>query len=168
VEVYLVRHAIAHDRDPRQWPDDADRPLTEEGEEQFRRAARGLARIVPTVDAMLASPFARAWRTAELLSEEAGWPSPERCPALEADRPARDVVKVIVERVALQSLVLVGHEPQLSELASRLLAGRDDAVGIEMKKGGVAGLLVEDGAENAWLRFVAPPKLLRGLARSKA
>jgi phosphohistidine phosphatase len=163
VELFLVRHAIAHDRDPQRWPDDGDRPLTEEGEELFRQAARGLARIVPSVDVMLASPFVRAWRTAEILVEEAGWPAPERCEPLEAGRPIAGLIKAMRQRKGLGSLALVGHEPDLSDLAARLLAGREDALVIEMKKGGVASLMVGDDLSSASLRWLATPKILRAL-----
>ena len=164
MELFLVRHAIAEDGDPQRWPDDADRPLTEEGVELFRQAARGLARIAPSVDAVLASPFARAWRTAEILAEEAGWPAPERCEALEAGRPTAGLVKEIRQRQGLESLALVGHEPDLSELAARLLAGKEDALAIDMKKGGVASLVLQGETPAAYLRWLATPKILRGLA----
>src|SRR5262249_18753372 len=77
MELLLVRHAIAAERDPSRWPDDRDRPLTSQGEERMRRAARGLGRIAPEVDLAFASPLVRAWRTAEILHEEIGWPAPE-------------------------------------------------------------------------------------------
>jgi phosphohistidine phosphatase len=60
MDLYLVRHAIAGDADPSRWPNDSDRPLTPAGEKRFRRAARGLGRIVPKVDVVLSSTFARA------------------------------------------------------------------------------------------------------------
>ena len=46
MEVVLVRHAIAAERDPSRWPDDRERPLTRQGEERMRRAAKGLAKVV--------------------------------------------------------------------------------------------------------------------------
>jgi phosphohistidine phosphatase len=164
VELFLVRHAIAHDRDPQRWPDDGDRPLTPEGEDLFRQGARGLARIAPSVDAVLASPYVRAWQTAEILAEEAGWPAPERLEALEAGRPIDGVLKALRQRQHLESLALVGHEPDLSELAARFLAGRQDTLVIEMKKGGVASLVVQGDTSPAYLRWLATPKILRGLA----
>jgi phosphohistidine phosphatase len=149
--VYVVRHAIAEERDAQRWPDDADRPLTAAGEQRFREAARGLARVAPTVDAVLSSPYARAWRTAEILHEEAGWPAPEARAELEAWRPPEDGLPVVRGRGAV---AVVGHEPYLSGFVS-LLLGAD--VRVELKKGGV--VLVEDGA----LRWYATPKILRGL-----
>ena len=77
MELYLVRHAIAGKPDAASWPDDSERPLTEEGITRFRPAARGLATLVPDVERVLSSPWTRAWQTAEILQEENDWPAPE-------------------------------------------------------------------------------------------
>jgi phosphohistidine phosphatase len=153
--IYVVRHAIAEERDQERWPDDALRPLTKEGEESFREAARGLGKIVPSVDVVLASPYVRAWRTAEILHEDAGWPAPTRCEELEAWRAPEDAVGVLAQHKG--SVALVGHEPYLSRLVSFLLTKDDDAVHIDLKKGGV--ILVEDRT----LRWYASPKILRAI-----
>jgi len=147
--VYVVRHAVAEDRDADRWPDDALRPLTAEGEQRFRSAARGLRAIAPSVDTVLASPYVRAWQTAEILYEETGWPSPVRCDRLEAWRLPDDAFDVIP---GSGSVALVGHEPMLSGLVG-LLVGTD--LELDFKKGGV--VLVEDGV----LRWYATPKILR-------
>ena len=82
MDLYLVRHGVAYDPDPAQWPDDKDRPLTQDGEKRFRRAARGLRELVPAVSVVLSSRWVRAWRTAELLEKEARFPGPIACEAL--------------------------------------------------------------------------------------
>src|SRR5437763_11510845 len=87
MDLYLVRHAIAGDADPAQWPDDRDRPLTPKGVRRFEEAARGLGKLVSEVDVMLSSRFVRAWQTAEILTEEAGWPPAVACEALEGHAP---------------------------------------------------------------------------------
>jgi phosphohistidine phosphatase len=152
MSVYVVRHAIAEERDAERWPDDAIRPLTKKGEESFREAARGLRTIAPAVEVVLSSPYARAWRTAEILQEEADWPAPERCDALEADRSPSDALDVVRGR---GTVAAVGHEPLLSGLVSLLLG---TSIPIDFKKGAVA--LVEDGV----LRWYATPKILRALS----
>jgi phosphohistidine phosphatase len=165
VALYLVRHAFAAHADPSRWPDDAERPLTPEGAERFRRAARGLRRIVPDVDAVLSSRFARAWQTAELLQEEAGWTEPEAFPALEVGRSPAETLDALRRRPE-EALALVGHEPHLSSLASLLCAGREDVIQLQVKKGAVL-LLTCDGPVApgaAYLRWAVPPKLLRALA----
>jgi phosphohistidine phosphatase SixA len=65
-----------------------------------------------------------------------------------------------------ESIALVGHEPYLSSLASLLLAGDEDAVQIELKKGGVIFLSLESVAApaSAFLRWSLRPKILRSLA----
>ena len=80
--------------------------------ERFRRAARGLRRIVPDVDAVLSSGFARSWQTAELLHAEAGWPEPEDCPALEVGHSPLEALDALRGREE-ESIALVGHEPYL-------------------------------------------------------
>lgn len=165
MEIYLVRHAIAEDRDPERWPDDSVRPLTEDGERRFRKAARGLASRFAVPDVVLASPFARAWRTAELLNEEAGWPDPEPCRELEAGRSPKEGVQALARTSTRNVVAAVGHEPNLSELASLLLAGHDQAVSIRMKKGGVAGLQVDGRPRpaSATLLWLLTPAVLRAL-----
>jgi phosphohistidine phosphatase len=162
MDVYVVRHAIAHPRDSARWPDDAQRPLTPEGVARFRSAARGLRRIVPDVDAALASPYVRAWQTAEILNEETGWPAPEPCPPLEAEKSPGGAVELLAGR---SSVALVGHEPYLSALASLLVSGNEHALRLELKKGAVA-LLAFDAAPApgaALLRWSVSPKILRAL-----
>ena len=166
LDLYLVRHAFAAHADPARWPDDAERPLTEKGSSRFREAARGLRGLVPTVDAVLSSGYARAWQTAQLLHEVARWPAPEECPALEAARPASAALGVLRGRPE-RSLALVGHEPQLSRLASLLCTGSEDALQLELKKGAVAALSFAGPVEpaRASLRWAVPPRVLRGLDR---
>jgi phosphohistidine phosphatase len=165
MEIHLVRHAIAEDRDPERWPDDALRPLTEDGERKFRKAARGLAAKFPVPDVVLASPFVRAWRTAELLHEEAGWPDPEPCRELEAGRSPKTAIQALARMSSRNVVAAVGHEPNLSELASLLLAGHDQAVSIRMKKGGAAGLQLEGRPRpaSATLLWLMTPATLRSL-----
>ena len=166
MDVYLVRHAIAERRDSERWPDDSIRPLTPEGIARFERAARGLRRIVSTVEVVSASPHARAWETAEILRRDARWPPPERCPELEAEKPPSAGLEVLQRNAARSSVALVGHEPYLSGLGSLLLAGDETEVSLELKKGGVALPALDAAARpgSATLRWVATPKILRMLA----
>jgi phosphohistidine phosphatase len=167
MDLHLIRHAIAFDRDPGRWPDDSLRPLTPEGEERFRRAARGLGRLVPSVDIVLASPYPRAWRTAELLTEEAGWPAPVRCDELAAERDATEPARILQRHSVATAVAMVGHEPTLSELASLLLVKATGRLQLEMKKGGAVCLSMRGEAQpgSATLRWLLTPKALRALGR---
>ena len=169
MDVYLVRHAIAENRDPARWPDDSARPLTAAGAERFARAAHGIRLLVPAVDVVLSSPYERAWRTAGLLHDEAGWPAADLCDELAASRPPAAALEPLAELTA-GSVALVGHEPNLSSLASLLLTGDADAIRIELKKGGVIALAF-DGAVRpggALLLWSSAPRILRAVASGAA
>jgi phosphohistidine phosphatase len=163
MDVYLVRHAIAFDPDPTKWPDDRDRPLTPKGEKRFARAARGLADLVDSVDVVLSSPFARAWRTAELLHIEGGWPAPTRCDALEAGRAPAEALLALQPYASSAAVALVGHEPSMHELASYLMTAEANHAQVEFRKGGVARLSLDAALRpgSATLRWLLQPKVLR-------
>lgn len=165
MDLYLVRHGVAFKSDPTRWPDDRERPLTPDGKRRFRRAARGLATIAPTVDVVLSSPWLRAWSTAELLASVAGWPVPQACDALQAGRAPAEVLQSLQAFDERGALALVGHEPSLHELASYLLTAEAGHAAIEFRKGGVAWLEVQDGLRpgSARLRSLWQPKVLRAL-----
>ena len=164
MKLYLVRHAVAEERDFERWPDDAERPLTGRGIKRFRRAARGLGSIAGAVDVTLSSPYLRAWQTARLLAEESGWPSPFVSPSLmPGSLPVQAVASLLAYR-GPEAVAMVGHEPDLHRLASHLLTADEDRVLLRFNKGSVALLelpLIEAG--QASLEWLMPPKLLRQL-----
>ena len=166
MDLYLVRHAAAYGRDPDRWPDDARRPLTPEGEEEFRTAAGGLSRLVPPVNALLSSPYQRAWQTAEILAELESWPAPEATPVLEPTLPPEKAAVELRDFEGTGCVAVVGHRPGLHELASYLLTGDAAGAEINIKKGGVVCLRFEGpvapGAGQ--LRWLATPKILRAMA----
>ena len=169
VDLYLVRHAVAFRRDPARWPQGRRRPLTPEGEEEFRLAVRGLARIVPRVDVILSSPFQRAWHTAEILSELDSWPAPEPSPVFAASRRRASPEKATLaleDYAEAKYVAVVGHRPRLQELAAYLLTGEDDGLEIKIRKGSVICIRF-DGAPAPGigkLRWLLRPKALRLLA----
>ena len=118
MDLYLVRHASAFERDPDRWPDDSMRPLTQDGEEEFRLIARGLARLVSRVDVVLSSPYVRAWRTAQILSEQNSWPAPEASAVLEPTLPPEKAAQDLLSYADARSIAVVGHRPGLHELAA--------------------------------------------------
>ena len=160
MDLYLVRHAIAGERDPGRWPNDGERPLTKKGIRRFTQAAKGIVSVVPDVDVVLASPYTRAWQTASIL-EDAGWPTPRRLDALIGSEPGA-LVGALRPYQDLKAVALVGHEPHLSRFAAALL-GKGTPPWNEMKKGGVVRLQqsllgLSAGAE---LRWYLPPSVLR-------
>lgn len=142
--VYLIRHAIAVDRDESNPQADADRALTSDGIKKMRRVAKALRKLDITLSAVWTSPLVRAVQTAEILAAELGISS--RLRTLDALRPDGSFEAVTAElRLNADSpgIALVGHEPYLGEFASFLLTG-SRAADIEFKKGGVAEFEISD------------------------
>ena len=162
-ELYLVRHAIAAERGS-EWPDDTKRPLTERGISRFKEAVKGLRHLDVTVDEIFTSPLVRARQTAELLA--AGVDGKPPIKVLEALAPGHSFTSFMSQlaKVAKRRRVaLVGHEPDLGELAAFVIGARRP---MPFKKGGicridVAGLTSKAAGTLVW--FVTP-KILRKLA----
>lgn len=165
IELYLVRHAIAAERGPN-YPDDRERPLTSEGIARFKQVVEGLKDLDVKLDLVLTSPLVRAAHTAELLV--AGIGGKPRLEPLDALAPGGRMTQLL-DAVAKHSrrakhIALVGHEPDLGEVAARLLRARGT---IAFKKGAVCCLEL-DGAMPTGpgtLRWLLPPRALRKLGR---
>jgi phosphohistidine phosphatase len=164
VDVLLVRHAIAWERDHSRWPDDRERPLTREGRKKFEKAAEGLQSWMPRVDRLITSPLTRAVETAQILTNVAAWPPAEESEAL-APEATPDAVLAVIRARRVSSVALVGHEPALSVLARTLLVGTRDVPSLAFRKGGVCHVrfdsAVRAGAGNL-IAFV-PPRILRAM-----
>lgn len=161
MELFVIRHAKAADRDPEAWPDDSQRPLTREGAKEFERVARRIREWRPSVDMVLSSGFIRAWDTARILRANAGWPKPIQTKLLEStDAGSADpVIAFLAEQPADARIALVGHEPMLSELVVGL-AGERGGMRLDLRKGAVAWLRGEPGSMS--LRGLLVPAMLRG------
>jgi phosphohistidine phosphatase len=162
MELYLVRHAIAEDHAAGR---DEDRGLTGEGKTKMIRAARGLRKFKLKPDLILTSPLRRARETAEILARELNGAPVEVMPELAASADVKAVAPALRPQVRLASLVLVGHQPNLGELASLLLTGGERRLRIDFKKGGVACLEADLAADppQCVLRWLVTPGLLRAL-----
>jgi len=143
MNLFFLRHAKACPRGPKYRPD-SKRPLTREGERTLREVARGIQRLDLAFDLILASPYLRALRTAEILAEAFDSKKLFVTDHLAADADPRQVVAEINENFAtLENIVLVGHEPFLSGLISILLSG-EPGMKIDFKKAALCKLSVED------------------------
>ena len=139
--IYLVRHGIA--TEPSAHAEDSERALTAEGTRKMTSAARGLKQLGIVPDIVLSSPLRRAQETAALL---AGALAPDLAveiyAALAPGGVAAELLRGLRTYRAARHLVLVGHQPDLGELASHLLTGSIALAPLPFKKGAVAAIEV--------------------------
>jgi phosphohistidine phosphatase len=163
MELLIIRHAIAFERDRGRWPDDAARPLSPAGIRRSRKAASGLKELCKVPDRLLTSPLVRARETANILAEVAGWPRAEVAPELKPGQTVADVL-TLLGKDRSKRVALVGHQPDLSALLTACLLKDNSALLIEMKKNAVACLSFSGRVRvgSAALRWLATPRMLRG------
>jgi phosphohistidine phosphatase len=164
MDLLIVRHAIAFDRDRNRWRDDAERPLSPAGMRRARKAAAGLKKLTPRPERVLTSPLVRARQTARILTDVAGWPAAEEMPELSPGEPALAVLELLgADRGKLTAVV--GHQPELGHLLGACLLGAGGALPIEMKKNAVACVSFPGRPRpgQAALIWLATPKMLRAL-----
>jgi phosphohistidine phosphatase len=166
VELLIVRHAIAEDREAfaATGQEDALRPLTAGGARKMRRAARGLHEIVPSVDLIVSSPFVRASETADILRREFDIDEVEFADVLKPETALSDTARSL-ERYDEDTVVIVGHEPHLGRLVTYLVSGVDRSA-LALKKGAVCLVDFEGRPRKGSGRLVwaMPPSVLRDLA----
>ncbi len=133
--LYFFRHGIAEKLVRIQ--DDGKRPLTHEGRKKVRKSVRGLDALGIRPDAVLSSPFVRAMQTAELLRRELGVKKDVVvCNGLRPGGQLKEVYDEARKLGRMDDILLVGHEPALSEMVSETLSGVKH-LKIRLKKAGV-------------------------------
>jgi len=160
--LYLVRHAVAEERSD-EWPDDDKRPLTHDGKVRMRQVVAGLRELDPDIDVVLTSPLVRAMQTAEILVDGLKpRPSLKEARVLAPDGTPAKVAEVVGAVRDARGLALVGHEPNLGELAAWLIGAR---MPLPFKKGGICriDLAGPPAARSGQLLWFATPKMLKGL-----
>lgn len=136
MNIYLARHAWAgHYGDP-DWPDDSQRPLTEEGVERYRRMVDRLVAGGFAPERIVTSPYARCRQTAELLAEGVGV-EPEPLGALEPGARLAPLVEWS-NAASAEAVAWVGHNPDCERLVAELLGDPDAS--IRFAKGAMACL----------------------------
>ncbi len=163
LELYLIRHGIAAERGE-EYPDDSKRPLTSEGIARLRKEAKGLDALDVTFDLILSSPLVRARQTAEILAEATKTKAPiSTSDALTPAGGPAAVMHELARHMRKERIALVGHEPNLGELAAQLIGSR---VPIPFKKGAICRIdfAVFPPKGKGSLVWFLPPRVLRKLA----
>ena len=148
MNLYLMRHAIA--AEPDEHTEDSQRPLTEKGHKKLSKIARNLEKLELKFDVILTSPYLRARQTANVVADALDIKhkhvvkSENLTPLGFADKLVEEIklLDEISTRKPVENLLLVGHEPFLSQLVGMLVAG-DASLSIDMKKAGLCKLSIE-------------------------
>lgn len=163
MNLYILRHGIAGDPGA-DYPDDDLRPLTDKGIRRMRRAAMGMDAMGVAPDLIISSTLVRAIETAEIVQQ--GLSVAPRIITSEAlvpsAHPSRIVQDLADSHTALDSVMVVGHEPHMSSLVSYILTGRVSWL-IDLKKGALVSIDLAPSGRGRLLWAMAP-RHLRALA----
>jgi phosphohistidine phosphatase len=157
--IYFLRHASAGERvaNPKR---DEKRGLDKDGIDQCGYIGRALAALQIQVDVIISSPLKRATQTASLVGNELGYEGKLQMePALRPGATFADFHKLLDKYARYESIVVVGHNPNLSEFLGRIISDAGCEAGVELRKGAVAR--VEVRRNSGSLHWCLTPKVLR-------
>jgi phosphohistidine phosphatase len=156
MELYIIRHAWAEDRDEEQWADDALRPLTCKGQERFADMVKKLVKREFAPEIIATSSMVRCRQTADLIAERVkGKPEVVELQELLPDSNLDGLLAWTAQQVeGHEAIAWVGHAPDVGRLAAALIGTGD--VWIDFAKGAVAAIRFETelkrgGGELRWL-----------------
>jgi len=139
MNLFILRHGLAVEPGTPGY-DDSERPLTSEGKSKLKAIAAAMVKLELDFDLILSSPYTRARQTAEIVAERLKASDKlELTKLLEPQGSFKDLINAINKHKSAHNVLLVGHEPYLSELISLLVYG-DNNASVVLKKGGFARL----------------------------
>jgi phosphohistidine phosphatase len=144
MNLYLLRHGIAEELGTDGLTKDSERPLTDKGEDKLWKITEGMKALELTFDAILCSPYVRARQTAEIIAEALhARKKIEFSETLTPGGGSKTLIELLNRlNPEPQDVLLVGHEPHLSDFISLLVSGKPGC-GVIMKKGGLCKLTTE-------------------------
>ena len=149
MDLILWRHADAADGFP-----DHERKLTDKGRAQAKRMAKWLEAHLPDDTIVLASPAVRAQQTAKALKR-----SITTTDALSTDTDCVTALRAIGHADSGKAILVVGHQPTLGRIASRLLTGVEGDLSVKKGAGGWISVRREHKGLGV-LRAVMSPDML--------
>ena len=159
--VYFLRHASAgeHLANPKK---DEKRALDKEGIEQCGYIGRALSALDAQVDAIVSSPLKRCTQTAFLVGNEIGFEGKLQLDSgLRPEAGLADFRKILEKYARQEAIMVVGHNPNLSQFLGSVISESGCEASIELKKGAVAK--VEMRRTSGTMQWCVTPKVLRTL-----
>ena len=144
MDIYIIRHAEAQQLGQKNDFTDEKRSLTSQGKDRMRDGAKGLRKLGVEPGLILTSPLVRAVETAEIVAAGLGLNKKEivQTDNLKPAASVDDLFAEIKKCAGVESIAIVGHEPDLSAIVSRILQG--SGLAIDLKKGSVCCLNVTE------------------------
>ncbi len=162
MQIYIVRHGVAIDREDPKCPPDPERYLTEEGVEKPKQVAKGMATLGITGDVFLTSPYVRAAQTAEVFANALDYAKQKirRTDLLLPGAEPTQLFRELARDKQASTVFLFGHAPQLDDIIATALGSKKHVT--SLKKAGVAFLeLKRLSPPIGQLVWLATPKMLR-------
>ena len=166
MQLFIVRHGIAIDREDPKCPADPEQYLTEEGVEKTNQVAKGVAALGVKGDLFLTSPYVRAAQTAEIFASALDYARQKirrtdlLLPGAEPSLLFRELAR---DRQAA-TVFLFGHAPNLDDVLATALGSKKHLT--SLKKAGVALVeLKRISPPMGLLVWLAVPKLLRKVGK---
>jgi phosphohistidine phosphatase len=164
--LYFLRHASAGERMSNAKKDEK-RGLDKDGIEQCGYVGRALAALGAQVDVILSSPLKRSTQTAALVGNEMGHEGKLVLEtALRPDATFSDFQKMLEKYSRQDSVMVVGHNPNLQEFLGRVISGSGCEATVELKKGAVAK--VEMRRSSGSLSWYITPRMVRTIHAAAA
>jgi phosphohistidine phosphatase len=155
--VYFLRHASAGQK---KLKNDDKRPLDKDGIEQCGYIGRLLSALDVHPDLIISSPLKRAMQTASLVGNELGYEEKVQVePALRPTASYDAFREMLRHSSKLDSIIVVGHNPNLSRFLSLLISNGASDKWADMKKGSVAR--VDVSGKNSVLDWLVTPKIAK-------
>lgn len=159
--LYFLRHASAGTHFANSKKDEK-RALDKEGIEQCGYVGRALAALDVQADIIVSSPLKRCTQTAFLVGNEIGYEGKVQLDAgLRPEATLADFRKLVEKCARQESIMLVGHNPNLSQFLGAVISDSGCEASIELKKGAVAK--VEMRRSSGTLNWCLTAKILRTL-----
>jgi phosphohistidine phosphatase len=169
VEIYIVRHGDAIDREDPSVTSDEMRALTERGRAEVGAMATLLGRLGVKPALVLSSPLVRARQTAEILTDALG---PRGGPTLSDELiyggSLAGVLSDILSHGRPEQVILAGHMPSVGHLIGWLTWNDPDS-SVPMRTGAVCRVDLPDESPfpgNGDLRWLIPPRVGERLLKS--
>lgn len=170
MELFVIRHAIAEPLGKENEFSDEMRALTVEGRNRMREVVKGLVKLGVEFDLILTSPLKRAVETAEIFGTAAGLTKKDikQSVNLAPGASAEDLFAEIKGLAGVEAIALIGHQPDLGGLISRIIQSDAGALSIQLKKGSVCCLNVTETVPTLRgdLMWLMTPRQLRLVAKT--